>query len=246
VIIIAIHVDLILVTYNSRRFLPDFLDSLKSSTNIPFHLFVIDNASTDQTRSYLTRIQFKDSAYHRMRLLFNTGNTGVAKAWNLGIGSCTGTYVVLVNPDIKFGRFWLEQMVECAENHPDSGVVGAKILGFNQVIDHAGFVNGVVLGRGEPNDPAKHNQIIAVDGIHGCCFLVRRQIFQTIGTFDERFFIYAEEDDFCIRVRQAGYQVLYCPATIYHYGSGSDIPISKRHQLHHESLIKFKEKWGMN
>jgi GT2 family glycosyltransferase len=245
VIIIAVHVDLVLVTYNSRRFLPDFLDSLKRSTNIPYHLIVIDNASTDQTSSYLNRVQFKDSFYHRMRLRFNARNIGVAKAWNLGINTCTGTYVVLVNPDIKFEPNWLEQMVQCAESHPNSGVVGAKILDFNQVIDHAGFVNGVVLGRGEKNDPARYNQIMEVDGIHGCCFLVKRQILQTIGNFDERFFIYAEEDDFCIRVKQAGYQVLYCPATICHYGSGSDIPLRKRHELHHESLKKFNEKWGL-
>ena len=146
---------------------------------------------------------------------------------------------------LSFGQWWLEQMIECAENHPDSGVIGAKILGFNQVIDHAGFVNGVVRGRGENDDRLNYDQIHKVDGIHGCCFLIKRQVLQTIGTFDERFFIYAEEDDFCIRVKQAGYSILYCPATIYHYGAGSDIPLSKRQKLHHHSLKKFYEKWGL-
>jgi GT2 family glycosyltransferase len=245
VIVIAVHVDLVLVTYNSRRFLTEFLGSLKNSTRIPYHLIVIDNASTDQTRSYLNRVKFKDSAHHRMQLQFNPRNKGVSKAWNQGINSCTGNYVVLLNPDIQFGQNWLEQMVDCAESHPDAGVVGAKIVDYNQVIDHAGFVNGIVLGRGEADHPSHYNQIVEVDGIHGCCFLVKRQIFQAVGTFDERFFIYAEEDDFCIRVKQAGYHVLYCPATIYHYGSGSDIPLPKRHQLHQESLTKFYKKWRM-
>lgn len=242
---ITIHVDLILVTYNSRRFLPDFMASLKNSTNIPFHLIVIDNASTDQTRSYLNRIKFKDSKYHSMRIRLNPKNEGVAKAWNQGLSACTGDYIVLLNPDIKFGEFWLEQMVHCAENYPDSGVIGAKILNYDRTIDHAGFIDGVVLGRGEYDEPAKYHQIREVDGIHGCCFMVKRQILQTTGTFDERFFIYAEEDDFCIRVKKAGFKVLYCPATIYHFGSGSDIPLMKRHQLHQESLQKFYAKWGV-
>lgn len=248
VIVIVSHIDIVLVTYNSRRFLPEFFTTLKNSTELPFHLIVIDNASTDQTRSYLNRLRAHTPAtesIRRMKLICNSTNLGVARAWNLGINSGDGAYVVFVNPDLKFSIGWLEKMVHCAENHPQAGVIGAKIVHFNNTIDHAGFLGGTVRGRGESGDTERYNQEVEVEGIHGCCFLVKRQILQAVGHFDERFFLYAEEDDYCIRVRQAGFAVFYSPAKIYHFSAGSVIPLSKRRKLHSISLQKFYNKWGM-
>lgn len=243
---ISNHIDLILVTYNCSHFLPEFFSMLKKTADIPFQLLVIDNASTDNTRSYLTGLKFKDPIRNRMKLIFNPKNIGVAKAWNQGIGLSKGNYQVFLNPDIKFTSGWLRQMIQCAENHPDSGVVGAKILNFNHIIDHAGFLNGVVRGRGETEDAKNYDQEIEVDDIHGCCFLVKRQILNKVGNFDERFFLYAEEVDFCLRVKKAGFSVFYCPAAIYHYGAGSQIHFSKRTALYQKSLKKFLEKWNSN
>ncbi len=241
---ISEHIDIIVVTYNSRYFLHDFFTSLKYPIHLPFQLTIIDNRSVDKTREYLTGLQKRYSLHFRSRLIMNRQNLGLAKAWNLGIKQTNGKYIVLVNPDIKFTPGWLEQMTGCAERHPQAGIIGAKILNYNETIDHAGFQNGVVHGRGEPNKPGLYEDEAAVDNIHGCCFLIKRAIIPVVGFFDERFFLYAEEDDYCMRVKKAGYQVIVSPATIYHYGSGSTISRQARNQYHQASLAKMIQKWG--
>ncbi len=161
----------------------------------------------------------------------------------MGIDRTDGKYMLFLNPDIKLTPGWLKHMVDCAERHPEAGVIGAKILNYNGIIDHAGFSGGIVRGRGEPESPGRYEDEVAVDGIHGCCFLVKRSIIPVVGRFDEQFFLYAEEDDYCIRVRNAGYRVMVSPAVIYHYGAGSTISRQTRHNYHQASLAKMAQKW---
>lgn len=232
-----------MVTYNSRPFLPDFFNSLKISTQLPYHLFIFDNNSTDTSRSYLERLVKRDPFWRRVKLILNPKNTNLAAVWNHGIDLGTGKYIVLLNPDIKFTPSWLETMVDCAERFPAAGIIGAKIVHFNDIIDHAGFKDGIVRGRNEPNDPQKYNTPVEVDMIHGCCFLIKRAILPVVGKFDEQFFLYGEENDYCIRVKQAGFSVMVSPAVIYHFGAGAAITISKRRLLLKESVEKLNNKW---
>ena len=148
------HADLIMVSYNNRRFLPEFFHFVKSKTAYPFHLIVIDNNSTDGSRAYLKRMKQANSIGKRMKLVLNPINAGVAKAWNQGSTSAMVNTCVFLNPDLKLTPGWLEKMIRCAERHPRAGVVGAKILNYDGTIYHAGFVNGVVRGRGKKTRPA--------------------------------------------------------------------------------------------
>lgn len=233
-----------MVTYNSRRFLPDFFTSLSKNTSYPFRLIVIDNHSTDRSQDYLSRISRTHPLRRHLKLVHNPKNLGLAKAWNQGISLCASNYLVFLNPDIILTPGWLEQLVDCAKRQPQAAVVGAKILSYNQIITHAGFLNQIVLGRGQPAGTYLSNSEIEVDGIHGCCFLVKRAFLQAYGAFDERFFLYAEEDDLCARVKKTGHQVILCPVPIYHYGAGSAVSPKRRAQYHQASLEKFKEKWN--
>lgn len=236
------HADLIMITYNSERFLPSIFHFIKDKTNYPYHLIVIDNNSTDQSRAYLSRLKQKDSIKDRMTLILNPQNIGVSKAWNKAMDLCNGKYVVFLNPDLKLTRGWLEKMVSCAERHPKAAVVGAKILNYDGTINHAGFLKGV-RGRGEKDGPGKYDTETEVHGIQGSCFLVKRSVFPVVGKFDERFFVYGEEDDFCLRARKAGFTVMYCPVPIYHFREGSAIPRKERINLRMTSWKKYKEKW---
>lgn len=234
-----------MISYNSQPFLRAFLNSLKSCTTIPFRLIIIDNRSTDNSCTFLSHFKKTDPLGSRIKIVYQPTNIGVAKAWNKGIDLGDGKYIGFLNPDILFSKGWLNQMVDSAERHPNSGVIGAKILDYSgQRICHAGYLNNQLLGNGEPNQPDSYNTEMEVDGIHGCCFLIRRCILPLVGRFDERFFMYAEEDDFCIRVKQAGYSVLYCPVSICHYGEGSTVSPTVRMTQHLESVAKLKQKWG--
>lgn len=237
------HADLIMVSYNNRRFLPEFFHFIKSKTAYPFHLIAIDNNSTDGSRAYLIKMKQANAIGKQMKLVLNPKNLGVAKAWNQGIDLCRGKYLVFLNPDLKLTPGWLEKMIRCAERHPKTGIVGAKILNYDGTIYHAGFINGVVRGRGKKDAPGRYGTEVAVHGIQGCCFLVKRELIPVVGKFDERFFIYAEEDDYCLRARKAGFKVMYAPVPIYHYREGSAIPPQKRQELRLASKKKFHEKW---
>ena len=236
------QVDLVMVTYNSRGVLPALFNSLRARTKSPFQLLVIDNNSMDGTKAYLQSL-LKDPFFReKMRLVLNQANVGLAKAWNQAVRLTSGRFILFLNPDLVLTEDWLGKLVKYAEQHPKAMVVGAKILNPDGTIYHAGAI-GKVRGRGEPDRPGLFDREAKVHWIQGSCFLVKREIFRKIGGFDERFFVYGEEVDFCHRVRQAGYEILYTPVPIYHYRKGTAIPRKTRLQLRKRSARLLKEKW---
>ena len=236
------HVDLVLVTYTSRLCLPTFFQSLRQTTKPPFRLLVIDNNSQDQTKAYL-QSKLQDPFFrHHLRRVFNKKNLGVAKAWNQAVKLTTGRFIVFLNPDLIFTRDWLHKLTQSAMRHKQAMVVGAKILNPDGTIYHAG-ANGKIRGKGEKNRPGLCDREKKVRWVQGSCFLVKRAIFHEIGGFDERFFMYGEEVDFCWRVRQAGYEVLYAPVPVYHYRQGSKITRKERLKLRRHSARLLRAKW---
>ena len=162
---------------------------------------------------------------------------------------CDGKYIVFLNPDIQLTPGWLETMVAWSQKYPEAGVIEATIVHYNGIIDHAGYKDGIVFGRGENlADWKSHSggsSELPVDMIHGCCFLVKREIIPVVGKFDERFFLYCEENDNCIRVRKTGFTIVCSPAVVYHYGSGAGIPRHKRTEYLRQSMEIFNAKWKM-
>jgi hypothetical protein len=236
------HVDLIMVSFNSQRFLPGFFKSLQKNTKYPFRLFVIDNNSTDRSKEYLKSMLKNNFFKKKLKLVFNRKNLGLATAWNQGIKLGRSKYVVFLNPDIKFTKNWLTKMVKSADKHRKAGIVGVKILNPDHTIYHAGAISRP-RGRGLQNKPNLFNKEKKVRLIQGSCFLVKRRTFTKVGRFDENFFVYGEEADFCRRVRKAGFHVLYTPVPIFHFKHGSDISSQKRLKLRNTSAQLLKKKW---
>lgn len=236
------QVDLVLVTYESRPVLPAFFHSLRQFTKPPFRLLVIDNNSKDQTKAYLQAMRKDPFFGPQMRLVFNRTNLGVAKAWNQAVKITSGRYLVFLNPDLVFTKDWLQKLVQSAARHKKAMVVGVKILNPDGTIYHAG-ANGKIRGKGQMDRPGLFDREKKVRWVQGSCFLVKREIFGKIGGFDERFFMYGEEVDFCWRVRKAGYEVLYTPVSIYHYRKGSQISRAARLQLRRHSARLLRAKW---
>ena len=236
------QVDLVMVTYNSRFVLPTFFKSLRKHTKSPFQLLVIDNNSTDGTRAYLQSLLKEPFFRDKMRLVFNKTNLGLAKAWNQAVKLTSGQFILFLNPDLVLTKGCLSKLVKSAARHEKAMVVGAKILNPDGTIYHAG-ATGKIRGRGKQDRPGLYDREAKVHWVQGSCFLVKREVFQKVGGFDERFFVYGEEVDFCRRVRQAGYDVLYAPVPIYHYRQGSAITPKVRSQLRRRSARLLKEKW---
>ena len=265
------YVDIIIVNYNTHDFLQQCIASIATHTDYPYKLTVIDNNSTDGSKSYLRQLERQGipGLYSKMaarekigsyghwlqgggglqgiQVILNNTNAGCAKAWNQGIAETTGKYLLFLNPDTLLSPHWLKEMVTCAESDPRIAVVGNKQTNQHGIILHAGLVEEEgrlhFRGAGEKDSPDKFTAVCDCIDVCGACYLVKRECFRQVGLFDERFFMYAEETDFSHRVRLAGLRVVYCPVTIVHFKDGAPITKSQRQRIHAKSCQLFDEKW---
>lgn len=235
-------VDIVIVNYNTRDYLKACLQSIEDHTRYPYRLILIDNQSTDGSQNYFNQLRQKGHT-----IILNQQNLGCAKAWNQGIQIGKGGYILFLNPDTLVSPGWLTNMVICAESDEKIAVVGNKQIDQNGQVLHAGMVEldgkAVFRGQGEVDYPGKFDQVCDCIDVCGACYLIKRKYLSTIGYFDERFFLYAEETDYSFRARKLGYRVVYCPVTITHFKDGSRISRVKRQQYHQNSCRLFDEKW---
>jgi GT2 family glycosyltransferase len=173
-------------------------------------------------------------------------NYGFARACNEGSRFARGEYVVLLNNDTLPTPGWLEKLLECAKNEPNAGVIGSKLLFPDGRLQHIGvafdeFRNPRHIYRGLTAGiaPAQRNR--EYQAVTGACMLVPRNIYSNVGGMDERYMNSCEDVDFCMKVRQAGYRVLFCAdSVVYHFESLSQ----GRHDNDLRNLALFKARWG--
>ncbi len=219
------RIGIVTVTYNSAKVIDGFLDSLLAQTYANFVLYVIDNASGDDTLALVACHQDP-----RISVTRNAVNVGFAEGSNQGIRAALDEYcnaVLLMNNDTEFGPQLLQTLVNgLGEDQVD--MVAPKILfydnpdviwsaggGWNRARGYSGFHYGYGLrNRGD------FDIVRFVDHAPACCLLARRGVFEQIGMLDENYFVYTEDTDFCYRAKQAGLKVLYLPsATVLHKAS---------------------------
>lgn len=239
-------VSIVTVSYNGRDLLRQTLDSVFSVIRgIDFEYIVIDNASQDDSVAMIREY------FPQVKLIENKDNIGVAKAYNQGVQNSQGKYIVFLNPDTVLESNIIAGLAQFLEDHPEVGIAGPRVLwpdGQFQ-LGAGGFASGYLafwghyfflgrLSRGKfPSFwiqqrffQTKPQQL---DWLAAVCMIVRREVFQQVGGFDEKFFVYAEDTELCLRARRAGWGVCYCPQfSIYHYLGGSskerpeDVPLS--------------------
>ncbi len=228
--------DIIIVNYNSTDHLIHCLRSVRKSLNgSDAGIFIQDNASTDGVNRIL-------SEFPQVSLTVNPDNLGFAKAVNKALEQGRGDYVVLLNPDTYITNGFFESGMVFMHKHPDVGVIGPKILDNDGKLQNSarGFPNPLTaffgrssfLSRVFPNNPLTRRNLLSlksdgktpmeVDWVSGACMMVRRKAVETVGVLDERFFMYWEDADWCRRMWQSGWKVIYFPVTsVYHYVGGS-------------------------
>jgi hypothetical protein len=225
-------VSVIIVNYNVRDFLHQSLLSIqKALKGIRSEIFVVDNASDDGSAEMVRR------RFPRVRLIANTTNLGFAKANNIALKQARGKFLLLINPDTIVQEDTIRVMVEFLQNHPEAGLAGCKILnpdGSFQLACRRGFPTPWVaftriigLSKLFPKTKlfGKYNltylntdETYPVDAVSGSFMMVRKETFEQIGGLDESYFMYGEDLDWCYRIRQAGWRILYVHSTqIIHY-----------------------------
>jgi len=250
--------SIVIVSWNVREDLRECLQSLLREEGSrlesgEIEIIVVDNASTDETAEMV------EYEFPQVKLLVNPQNFGYTKANNIGIKHSRSKYIFLLNPDTVVHQGALQALIECAESHPEAGIIGAKLLNSDGSVQRsarsfpdigAGLFRNTFLGRLFPNNPFvrrylltdfSYDEVREVDWVSGAAMLVRRDLIEQIGGLDERFWAYCEDVDLCWRAWQAGYKVLFCPnALITHkVGRSSDQRLVPSLIQHHKSMWLF-------
>lgn len=219
------RVSVIIPTWNGAELLRVALRSLDAQRWRDFEVIVVDNASADDTLAMTTR-EFPDARQVRL-----PENRGFAAAVNAGIDEARGEIIVLQNNDTEADPGWLAALVAGLDRHPEAGSCASKMLDFSDRtrIDAAGdqmALQATSIGRGERDGPEFSRERYVFSACAGAA-AYRREVFETIGGFDERFFAYLEDVDVGFRAQIAGYRCVYLPdAVIYHRGGATSDRIS--------------------
>jgi GT2 family glycosyltransferase len=231
-----IDLAIIIVSYNTRDLLLACLRSvLVSTTGVRCEVVVVDNASVD------TSADAVQEHFPTVRVIRNRVNAGFAAACNTAIRETTGPLVLLLNSDAEVTGEAITALTDIMKAEPRCGAAGCKVTDssgsetvnsrhflsvFNQTLELAGLrpILGVLGTSRSYIVKRDRNRSIdcSVDWIDGACLMLRRDALDEVGLFDERFFMYSEDEDLCYRLRQSGWEVCRSnEATIVHHGGAS-------------------------
>ncbi len=217
------QVAVVIPNWNGARFLRTCLMALRAQEGVRLQAWLVDNGSTDDSLA-LVREEFPEVA-----ILALDSNRGFSAAVNAGISASQAPFVALLNNDTEADPRWLACALRTLERHPAAGYVASRIMNFHQrgLLDSAGdFLTrtGLPLKRGADQDArGEWLQERRVMGASAGAAVYRRSAFARVGLFDEEYFLYLEDVDWCLRAGLLGLPCVYAPdAVVYHVEGGSD------------------------
>lgn len=219
----AAILTVITVTYNSRGEVGPCIESIpRELSGRPVEAIIVDNASMDGTLEFI-RAKYPDVACYPAG-----GNLGFGTANNFGVRRSTGEFVLFLNPDARVNREALEHCLRRLESEADIGIISPKLVLANGEMDLAcrravptvwdGVTRSTGLSRMFPSVKwcAGYNltylpddETYQVGAVNGAFMMMRSSLFRRIGAFDERFFMYGEDLDLCLRCSKEGFKVVY-------------------------------------
>ena len=213
--------DIIIPVYGALPYLRQCINSVLKNTKHPYNLVIVDDGNNPIIKEYLRTIK-------SARIIINKKNLGWLRSCNIGIENSKND-VVLLNSDTMITEGWLERMDRCAYSSPRIGMVNP--LSNNALflsIPHSSVFNAMPAGFTLESFASLVSKLSecrypAIPTVLGFCLLIKREIFNRIGLFDEKFELgYGEGNDFCMRAKREGYKGVCCDdAFVYHYGKKS-------------------------
>ena len=213
-------VSVVIVTYNSAGHIDACLESaVETLPPLDYETVIVDNASPDGTGLAVRQ------RWPAVRVIDAGGNLGFARATNIGIRQSSGAFVLVLNPDTVLHPGAIKRLLDVLESIADVAVAGPRLvdgrgraeLSFGSMIGPVSELRQKLLVRGNDRGaPVIHGYVQrltrtsrVVDWVSGACMLVRRSDAEAVGLFDERYFMYAEDVDFCAAIRARGRKVLF-------------------------------------
>jgi GT2 family glycosyltransferase len=237
----------VVISYNTRQMTLDCLRTLKNETaNIDAEIWLVDNASNDGSVSAV-RSEFPD-----VKVIENDTNRGFGAGNNQGMKAASGEFFLLINSDAFPKPGAIEALVRCMIDHSKAGVVGPRLLYSDGKLQqscfrfpsplHAWLENLWMTAFTGDYRHWPHDRLREVDFVIGACLLVRRQVVEQVGGFDEEFFMYSEEADWQKRIWQAGWTILFEPnAVVTHLAGGSGASDRPRINAHFFDSLDYYE-----
>jgi GT2 family glycosyltransferase len=206
-------VSIITVNYNQSKVTADFLKSLRKISYTNIEVFVVDNASPNDTPESLKK------AFPEIQLIQSKKNLGFAGGNNLAVKLAKGKHLLFINNDTEVPEHFLEPLVEALEKDDTIGMVSPKIKFFweDDLVQYAGFtkmnpytIRNKSIGYYQKDGP-EFDKRSKTHAAHGAAMMVPRKAIEDVGMMAEVYFLYYEEHDWAERIKRAGFSILYEP-----------------------------------
>lgn len=206
-------ISIIIVTYNSADCITACVESVLAQSGVSFEIIVVDNASADDTLEKLKGLN--------CRVIPSVENLGFGRGNNLGFAASSGRYIYLLNPDARLTeRNSMANLCHHMDSNPRWGMAGTQVLsadGKSESLPAMDYPGARHIRRDFSKLPGK------IAWILGASMIVRRNLYEQLGGFDPGFFLYSEETDFCLRLRELGFEIgLINEVAVSHIGGASE------------------------
>ncbi len=252
--------SIVVLNYKTKNMVKECLRGIRlASPRLNYECIVVDNASGDGIEKVM-RQEFPE-----VKFLAAPANLGYAAGTNVGIRASQGRYILIMNPDIAVFPDTIENLVKYMDENPEVGIAGPKLLNPDRTVQCSVYrfprritpvYRRTPLGRTEAGKREVERYLMKdcgrdsaqyVDWLLGACLIVRREALEKVGLFDERFFLYFEDTDWCRRFWEAGWKVAFAPSSAmvhFHRRESADSPLfaslfKKTTQAHILSGIKY-------
>jgi GT2 family glycosyltransferase len=232
-------VAIVILNWNGRKMLEEFLPFIFSSTYDNYSLVVADNGSTDNSLPFLAEL------YPQVQVLKNDVNKGFAKGYNDALKLVTADYYVLLNNDVEVQPGWIEPVIQLMQSDRSIAACQPKLLSYidKTSFEYAGAGGGWLDTYGYPfargrvfdvceTDRGQYDSAEPVFWATGACLFVRSDAFHSVGGFDEYFFAHQEEIDLCWRLQLAGFKIFVQPASVVYHIGGGTLPVGDKKKVY--------------
>lgn len=224
--------SIIIPTWNTAEITLKCIKSINHFFQNRYEIIVVDNGSTDNTEQLLSKM-------NNIKYIKNNKNLGFSKANNIGAQTASGDYLLFLNSDMEIIDNSLEKMLEYIENNQQIGIIGPKFLNIDKSPQASVFPNQNITNAFKEfwlNKKTYSKYIpstkkpLSVENISGGALLIKKNLFNKIGKWNEKYFMYFEDLDICRKIKKQKKDIIYFPSCsiIHRHGSsGKNITDSK-------------------